>query len=172
MRSLSQAVEYILPEQQNSFVRELEPHVLSCVKDANGNHVIQKLIERLSPGRLPFIHCFRDNLFDLATHPYGCRVLQRCFVQLPEEHSRPLLEELHKYSINLMQNQFGVSLLLVPHRHGLMNRSELCDTVYSGARSATRQGPCRFETPRTYAADVATQICLQRLRENTGHRRL
>jgi pumilio RNA-binding family len=35
----SQAVEYILPDQQAAFVRELDTHVLKCVKDANGNHV-------------------------------------------------------------------------------------------------------------------------------------
>jgi hypothetical protein len=34
-----QAIEYILPEQQIAIVKELEPHVLKCVKDANGNHV-------------------------------------------------------------------------------------------------------------------------------------
>ena len=34
-----QAIECILPEQQGAFVRELEAHVLKCVKDANGNHV-------------------------------------------------------------------------------------------------------------------------------------
>ena len=34
----SQAVEYILPDQQGAFVKELESHVLKCVKDANGNH--------------------------------------------------------------------------------------------------------------------------------------
>jgi pumilio RNA-binding family len=34
-----QAVEYILPDQQAIFVRELDVHVLKCVKDANGNHV-------------------------------------------------------------------------------------------------------------------------------------
>ena len=33
------AVEYILPEQQASIVKELEAHVMRCVKDANGNHV-------------------------------------------------------------------------------------------------------------------------------------
>ena len=32
-------MEYILPDQQDAFVKELEPHVLKCVKDANGNHV-------------------------------------------------------------------------------------------------------------------------------------
>lgn len=34
-----QAIEYILPDQQAVFVRELDVHVLKCVKDANGNHV-------------------------------------------------------------------------------------------------------------------------------------
>lgn len=104
-------MEFILPEQQGIFVRELEPHVLKCVKDANGNHVIQKLIERVSPDRLGFVQLFRGNVYDLSTHPYGCRVLQRCFEHLPEEQTRPLMDELHKYMINLMQDQFGVGSL-------------------------------------------------------------
>jgi hypothetical protein len=33
------AVDDITPEEQSVIVRELEPHVLRCVKDANGNHV-------------------------------------------------------------------------------------------------------------------------------------
>lgn len=37
--TLEQAIEYILPEQQGMFIRELEPYVLKCVKDSNGNHV-------------------------------------------------------------------------------------------------------------------------------------
>ncbi|GLB34937.1 putative pumilio-family RNA binding repeat [Lyophyllum shimeji] len=106
-RVVQKAIEYVLPEQQAIFVKELEPHVLRCVKDPNGNHVIQKLIERVSPDRLGFVHIFRGNVYDLATHPYGCRVLQRCLEHLPEENTRPLMEELHKYAPNLMQDQFG-----------------------------------------------------------------
>lgn len=33
------AIEYISPEQQGMFIRELEPQILRCVKDSNGNHV-------------------------------------------------------------------------------------------------------------------------------------
>ncbi|KAF8447946.1 armadillo-type protein [Boletus edulis BED1] len=106
-RVVQKAVEFVLPEQQGSFVKELEPHVLKCVKDANGNHVIQKLIERVSPDRLGFVQSFRGNVYDLSTHPYGCRVLQRCFEHLPEEQTRTLMDELHRYMINLMQDQFG-----------------------------------------------------------------
>ncbi|KAI0256715.1 armadillo-type protein [Lactifluus subvellereus] len=106
-RVVQKAIEYILPEQQIAIVRELEPHVLKCVKDANGNHVVQKLIERVPADRLSFISAFKGSVFELSTHPYGCRVLQRCFEHLGEEQTRPLMDELHKYIINLMQDQFG-----------------------------------------------------------------
>lgn len=71
--------------------------------------MIQKLIERVKPERLGFVQSFRGSVFELSTHPYGCRVLQRCFEHLSEEQNRPLLDELHKYTTNLMQDQFGVS---------------------------------------------------------------
>lgn len=51
---------------------------------------------------------FRGNVYELATHPYGCRVLQRCLEHLSEEYTRPLLDEMHSYTNNLMQDQFGV----------------------------------------------------------------
>ncbi|EIW85172.1 ARM repeat-containing protein [Coniophora puteana RWD-64-598 SS2] len=106
-RVIQKAIEFILPEQQGKFVRELEPHLARCVKDANGNHVIQKLIERVAADKLGFVHSFRGNVYDLSTHPYGCRVLQRCLEHLPDDMTRSLMDELHKYVINLMQDQFG-----------------------------------------------------------------
>ncbi|TFY82620.1 hypothetical protein EWM64_g1389 [Hericium alpestre] len=117
-RVVQKAVEYILPDQQVIFVKELEPHVLKCMKDANGNHVVQKLIERVAPERLAFVTAFKGNVYELSTHPYGCRVLQRCFEHLTEEQVRPLLDELHKYAINLMQDQFGNYVIQFVLEHG------------------------------------------------------
>ncbi|EIM90053.1 ARM repeat-containing protein [Stereum hirsutum FP-91666 SS1] len=117
-RVVQKAVEYILPEQQSIFVKELEPHVLRCVKDANGNHVIQKLIERVAPERLGFVPSFQGHVWELSTHPYGCRVLQRCFEHLAEDQTRPLLEELHKHTRNLMQDQFGNYVIQYVLEHG------------------------------------------------------
>lgn len=124
-RVVQKAVEYILPDQQASFVREIDAHVLKCVKDANGNHVIQKLIERVSPDRLEFVNAFRGNVYELSTHPYGCRVLQRCFEHLPEEQTRPLLDELHKYTTNLMQDQFGNYVVQFVLEHGTVHDRSL-----------------------------------------------
>ncbi|KAF7294896.1 PUM-HD domain-containing protein [Mycena indigotica] len=107
-RVVQKAFECVTPEQQAKFVQELEPHILRCVKDSNGNHVIQKVIERVSPDRLGFISTFIGHAHELASHPFGCRVLQQCLRHLPEPYTRPLLDELLKsHTANLMQDQFG-----------------------------------------------------------------
>ncbi|KAF8162311.1 hypothetical protein K438DRAFT_1776012 [Mycena galopus ATCC 62051] len=43
-RVVQMVIQSILPEQQVSFVRELEPQIMRCVKDSNGNHVLCQLI--------------------------------------------------------------------------------------------------------------------------------
>ena len=40
---------------QIGIVKELDGHVLRCVKDQNGNHVVQKCIECVDPNHLQFI---------------------------------------------------------------------------------------------------------------------
>ena len=40
---------------QVEIVKELDGHVLKCVKDQNGNHVVQKCIECVEPNNLQFI---------------------------------------------------------------------------------------------------------------------
>ena len=104
-----QAVECLLPDQQASLVRELDGHVLRCVRDANGNHVVQKMLERVIGERLTFVRAFSGSVLDLSTHPYGCRVLQRCFEYASAEQCRPLLDELRGYYTTLAKDQFGVS---------------------------------------------------------------
>lgn len=59
---------------------------------------------------MTFVNAFTDNVYNLATHPYGCRVLQRCFEHVSAEQVMPLLEELHQNATALMQDQFGVSV--------------------------------------------------------------
>jgi pumilio RNA-binding family len=105
-----QAVECLLPDQQASLVHELDGHMLRCVRDANGNHVVQKMLERVIGERMTFVRAFSGSVLDLSTHPYGCRVLQRCFEYASAEQCRPLLDELRGYYTTLAKDQFGVSL--------------------------------------------------------------
>jgi len=116
---VQKAVECILPDQQASLVRELEPHIMRCVKDSNGNHVIQKVIECVSPDRLAFVSTFVGHVFELASHTFGCRVLQRCLQHLPASQTRPLLDELRSYTVDLMQDHFGNYVIQFILEHGL-----------------------------------------------------
>lgn len=77
LRNLCQALDVIEVEQKMKLVRELDGHVLRCVRDQNGNHVIQKCIESIPMEKIKFvISSFRGQVAALSTHPYGCRVIQ------------------------------------------------------------------------------------------------
>ena len=54
-RVIQKALESIPLEQQKLIIAELEGNVLRCVKDQNGNHVVQKCIETVEPSCLQFI---------------------------------------------------------------------------------------------------------------------
>ncbi|RKP00969.1 hypothetical protein CXG81DRAFT_12550 [Caulochytrium protostelioides] len=111
-RVIQKALEHVFVDQQAILVRELEQDVLKCVKDQNGNHVIQKAIERVPPEHIQFIiDAFHGQVFALATHPYGCRVIQRIFEHCTDAAVNaayvPLLEELHRCTLALIQDQYG-----------------------------------------------------------------
>ena len=77
------------------------------------------------------IDAFRDHVYGLATHPYGCRVIQRIFEHCTEhrdnptlsnsmqlDSQRPLLDELHNCAIALMQDQYGNYVVQHILQHG------------------------------------------------------
>ena len=78
------------------------------MKDQNGNHVVQKCIETVEASRLQFIiDSFAGQVFNLSTHPYGCRVIQRILEHCTAEQTSPVLEELHTHIEALIQDQYG-----------------------------------------------------------------
>ncbi|WRT67370.1 uncharacterized protein IL334_004341 [Kwoniella shivajii] len=104
-RVVQKAFEHVLVDQRQTLVSELEGHVLECVKSSNANHVIQRLIMLGPPQSIP--DAFIGSVEELAKHPYGCRVIQKMFENLPEEMKRTLLNEMHEHTIDLMEDQFG-----------------------------------------------------------------
>jgi pumilio RNA-binding family len=94
---------------------------------------MQKLIEVVAPERLTFLPVICDNILELATHPYGCRVLQRCLEHLPKGYTRSLLDAIHCHTVDLMRDQYGVSLNLLIGISKLTNLTwllELCHSVH------------------------------------------
>ncbi|KAJ5600288.1 Armadillo-like helical [Penicillium hetheringtonii] len=106
-RVVQKALE-ALTDQQAAMVKELENHVLKCVRDQDGNHVIQKAIERVPSHYVQFIiNAFRGQVNRLAAHPYGCRVIQRMLEHCEEVDRESILGELHACTSNLIPDQFG-----------------------------------------------------------------
>jgi mRNA-binding protein PUF3 len=97
-----------LTDQQISLVKELQIDVLRCVKDQNGNHVIQKAIERVPQEHIQFIiTAFKGQVVSLASHPYGCRVIQRMLEHCDEDAQVSILQELHSCTASLIADQYG-----------------------------------------------------------------
>jgi len=72
-RVIQKASEVVDVVQQTQLVSELDGHVMRCVRDQNGNHVIQKCIECVPPDRMQcIISAFYNQVVVLSTHPYGC----------------------------------------------------------------------------------------------------
>lgn len=102
---VQKALEHVLPEQRERLVTELVGHVIECVKSANANHVIQRLIALDPPPAI--LDAFKGHVRELSCHPFGCRVLQMSFEILKPARIRPLLNELHACAGQLMTDQFG-----------------------------------------------------------------
>jgi pumilio RNA-binding family len=70
-------LEVVEVEQQTQMALELDGSIMRCVRDQNGNHVIQKCIECIPQERIRFIiSAFYGHVVELSMHPYGCRVIQ------------------------------------------------------------------------------------------------
>lgn len=105
-RVVQKVLEYIEIDQQINLVKELDGYVLKCIKNQNGNHVIQKIIEKVPMEHIQFImDTFQGQIYTLAIHPYGCRVVQRMLGCCSQ--ARHILNELHLYSRSLIRDQYG-----------------------------------------------------------------
>ncbi len=109
-RAVQKLIETLSSREQRAIAIEaLRPGVVSLIKDLNGNHVVQRCLQRLGPEDSQFIydaavaHCV-----EVATHRHGCCVLQRCidFATPPQKQS--LVLEVAKHSLVLSQVRCGL----------------------------------------------------------------
>lgn len=108
-RVIQKALDVISDEEDKFIISdELENSVLHCVNDQNGNHVIQKCVEKLSPEYVGFIlNEFKGNVREQAMHAYGCRVIQRILEFCTETQKRPVLREICAHVEILVRDQYG-----------------------------------------------------------------
>ena len=107
-RVVQELVSILDNENMLIITSELKPFYKKCIEDKNGNHVIQKLIEKLSGKELNEIYLVSlNNIINLSKHQYGCRVIQRLFKYCSKEQINNMLSELFKDINELIQDQYG-----------------------------------------------------------------
>ena len=81
---------------------------MKCVKDQNGNHVIQRAIQVVPAEHVAFIiDAFKNQVQSMAVHPYGCRVIQRMLEHCDDVPRRSILIELRPTIAQLLTDQYG-----------------------------------------------------------------
>ena len=81
---------------------------MKCIKDQNGNHVVQKAIERVPQEHIQFVvDAVIGQVQSLAVHNYGCRVIQRLLEHTNDATQHVILQELHTCTYTLILDPYG-----------------------------------------------------------------
>ncbi|WVQ85355.1 hypothetical protein IAT38_007520 [Cryptococcus sp. DSM 104549] len=111
-RAVQKMVDFLAQPRQAKQIRTLilalSMNVVALIKDLNGNHVIQKCLNKLIPEDNQFIYnAIAANLIEVATHRHGCCVLQRSIDHASPAQRMQLVTEIIFNSLYLVQDPFG-----------------------------------------------------------------
>merc|ERR1719456_858920 len=89
-------------------VDEIRSDTIRCIKDLNGNHVVQKAIECLNNEAIGFILEAAESQAELLSmHKCGCRVLLRLLEHAPKSKLGTMLDRLMKQIQRLSKDNYG-----------------------------------------------------------------
>lgn len=111
----TRALQKIIDSLTNAYqlgllVDGLQPYIIGLIKDLNGNHVIQKILNKFPPQSCQFVY---DSILRLiivvATHKHGCCVLQKCLNHVTSAQLALFAAEILKFDnfCQLINDQFG-----------------------------------------------------------------
>lgn len=102
------AVQLVDSDEQAYFVEQLEPNAMGLIMDPNGNHVVQRCLQKMPPARTEMFHrVVIANCLDVAKDRHGCCVLQRCMDFAAAETKRALLDAVARHGLELAQHAYG-----------------------------------------------------------------
>ncbi|KAI6780373.1 Pumilio domain-containing protein-like protein [Emericellopsis cladophorae] len=108
-RALQKMIEYVQsPQQIQVIIEALRFRVVELIQDLNGNHVIQKCLNKLSSPNSQFIFdAVGGSCVEVGTHRHGCCVLQRCIDHASGEQKLWLIQRITEHARVLVQDPFG-----------------------------------------------------------------
>ncbi|KAF8338183.1 armadillo-type protein, partial [Cantharellus anzutake] len=116
-RAVQKMIDFLSTQRQNdpryeaqirTIIVALSQHVVTLIKDLNGNHVVQKCLNRLAPEDNQFIYnAVAAHCVEVATHRHGCCVLQRCVDHALDAQRVQLVTEITYNALTLVQDPYG-----------------------------------------------------------------
>ncbi|KAF9988539.1 hypothetical protein BGZ75_009202 [Mortierella antarctica] len=108
-RAVQKMIEFLsTPQQIAIVVVALNPSVVTLIKDLNGNHVVQKCLNRFASEDNQFIYnAISNHCVEVATHRHGCCVLQRCIDHASASQKMQLVREITYNALTLVQDPYG-----------------------------------------------------------------
>lgn len=107
-RVIQKALEVLDMHRRIEIVRNLDAHVTRCIKDMNGNHVIQKAIRELDLDSIPFISkavLDRVDNCPLLFRDFSFRYIHLPFILMVVESSNASSRENLQAKIRNQSNQ-------------------------------------------------------------------
>ncbi|CAI5480038.1 unnamed protein product [Closterium sp. Yama58-4] len=108
-RSVQKLIETVTAAQAvQRLTASLAGGVVTLIKDLNGNHVVQRCLQRLSAQQNEFIfNAAVSHCVEIASHRHGCCVLQRCIDFAQGQQKNRILAEVASNALVLSQDPFG-----------------------------------------------------------------
>ncbi|OTB05440.1 hypothetical protein M426DRAFT_72919 [Hypoxylon sp. CI-4A] len=108
-RALQKMIEFVsTPTHVQLIIQALRFRVVELIQDLNGNHVIQKCLNKLSAPDAQFIFSAVGNhCVEVGTHRHGCCVLQRCIDHATGDQKLWLVNKIIENACRLVQDPFG-----------------------------------------------------------------
>ncbi|KEG10883.1 putative pumilio/PUF RNA binding protein 3 [Trypanosoma grayi] len=126
--SVQKMIETIATREEMNILREaLSKDVVQLVKDAHGNHVIQKVLQRFNHADKDFIYtAVAGDCVSIAKNKQGCCVLQRCLEYASDSQRETLVKHILGCCLQIAEDPFGNYVLQYVLES---NNSKTTDTI-------------------------------------------
>ncbi|KAI1106745.1 ARM repeat-containing protein [Jackrogersella minutella] len=108
-RALQKMIEFVNNRTHITLIiGALRGQVVDLIKDLNGNHVIQKCLNKFNADDAGFIFSeVGEHCHEVGTHRHGCCVLQRCIDHASGDQKMWLITKITKDATVLVKDPFG-----------------------------------------------------------------